>query len=199
MAFGLSLVTPPAGEPVSLAQAKLQCRVDHAEEDELIGGVYVPAARRFVEDWTDRALITQTWRVTFDAFHSPLILPKGRVQSVTGVSYFNAAGADTTLAASDYMARLAAEPARLWPAVEWPELWADGHGDLVSVTFAAGYGDHPEDVPAPIKLAVLMLTAHFYANREPVLVGVSGAQLEFSVKALLSPYWVGDYARLEVA
>lgn len=61
----LELVTPPAAEPVTLADAKTHMRVDTTLDDAYIT-LLITAARQFVENWTRRALIYQTWRLVFD-------------------------------------------------------------------------------------------------------------------------------------
>jgi hypothetical protein len=45
-------------------------------------------------------------------------------------------------------------------------------------------------VPIDIKQAILQLAAHFYANRETVLVGTSGNEIPYGVADLLRPYRV---------
>lgn len=44
------------------------------------------------------------------------------------------------------------------------------------------------ELPQPVRLAVMMLTAHFYASREPVVYGVSVASVPLSVEYLVAPY-----------
>lgn len=63
----LTLITPPAEEPVSLADAKLYLRIDIAEEDSLVSSLIV-AARVYCENYLRQALITQTWRLDLDSF-----------------------------------------------------------------------------------------------------------------------------------
>lgn len=42
------------------------------------------------------------------------------------------------------------------------------------------------EVPADLKEAVLMLTAHFYENREATLVGISADEVPFGVSTFTS-------------
>ena len=62
----LTLLIPPAKEPVSLAEVKLDCRIEADETafDALIPGK-IAAARQLAEHETGRKLITQTWRAEF--------------------------------------------------------------------------------------------------------------------------------------
>ena len=61
------LLASPSAEPVSLADAKAWLRIDTADEDSLVASL-VPAARARVEAATRRLLVTQTWRLAFDAW-----------------------------------------------------------------------------------------------------------------------------------
>lgn len=63
--MGLSLVTAPARDPVSVDEVKTHCRITQDLEDGLIAG-YILAARQHIETWTRRALMTQSWRLTID-------------------------------------------------------------------------------------------------------------------------------------
>jgi uncharacterized phiE125 gp8 family phage protein len=98
-------------------------------------------------------------------------LPLGPVQSVTTVKYYNSANSQATLSTANYALYTDA----LGPYVGWlygysvPSLYA--RADAIEVTFIAGYGDEPKDVPAPIRHAILMIVGHLYENRETVNVG----------------------------
>lgn len=56
------LLTAPAVEPVSLAEAKAFLRVEHNDDDDLIGAL-AAGSRIHVEAQTRRALVTQSWRI----------------------------------------------------------------------------------------------------------------------------------------
>ncbi|NOZ32801.1 MAG: hypothetical protein GXP01_06965 [Alphaproteobacteria bacterium] len=61
------LLAGPAGEPVSLTEARAFLRVDDTGENTLISTL-ITAARVHVESMTRRALINQNWRVLFDVW-----------------------------------------------------------------------------------------------------------------------------------
>jgi len=72
----LSVLTPPAAEPVTLASAKSWLRVDHSSDDTLISGL-ISAARDHVERYIRRSLVRTTWRMMLDTFPGgPLEQPK---------------------------------------------------------------------------------------------------------------------------
>jgi uncharacterized phage protein (predicted DNA packaging) len=47
---------------------------------------------------------------------------------------------------------------------------------------------YPDGVPPALDQAVLVLTAHYYANREATLVGVSAATLPFGLDHIVNDY-----------
>ncbi|MEL6623750.1 MAG: head-tail connector protein, partial [Pseudomonadota bacterium] len=58
----------------------------------------------------------------------------------------------------------------------------------LTIAFRAGFGATAEDVPAPIRHALLMLIAHWFENREPVSFGQSASRIPDAVSDLLKPY-----------
>jgi len=54
-----AVTVQPASEPVSLTEAKAQCRVDGSDSDTLLNN-YILAARIFVEEYTGTKLVSQT-------------------------------------------------------------------------------------------------------------------------------------------
>ena len=67
MKFTLERVTEPEIEPIDLAEMKrhLRCFAEVTTEDADITTL-IAGAREWVEDYTGRALIDQTWRLTLD-------------------------------------------------------------------------------------------------------------------------------------
>ena len=89
--------------------------------------------------------------------------------------------------AESYLVDLASRPGRLvWnntiPPV--PRLPANG----IEIDFTAGFGATADSVPAPLKHAMLMLTAHWYEHRDPGEIGSSAAQVPAAVSDLIHPF-----------
>jgi uncharacterized phiE125 gp8 family phage protein len=145
----LKLITAPDEEPVFLEEAKIFCRVDGDDEDQLIEAIII-AAREMAEQRTKRALITQIWDLSIDEFPSEIVLPYPPLQSVTYVKYVDTDGVLQTLASSNYTVDIASEPGRIVPAygITWPSTRCQINA--VTVRFVCGYLD-AEAVPEAIK------------------------------------------------
>jgi uncharacterized phiE125 gp8 family phage protein len=184
------LLTPPAGEPVSLADMKAFLRVEHDADDEVIAAL-IASARLHIETQTRRALLTQTWRLTRDVWPSGGVLPLLPVPliEVEAVRVFRADGGADGLDPQIFALDKASAPARL--GFTPGSLPAPGRA-LAGIEFdiVAGYGDEPDDIPAPLVQAVQLLVAHWHENR--ALIGASGevASVPASVAALIAPFRV---------
>jgi uncharacterized phiE125 gp8 family phage protein len=166
------LVTPPANEPVTLAEVKSQARIYSTLDDSFITGVIIPAARASIETETRRAFVSQTWTLKLDNFplidpayeqggYSPIILPKPPFQSITSFTYIDVAGVTQTLTATGPNGETAGgafygyqldpgsetQPARLLPP--WAKPWPPTRRIpmAVQVRFVAGYGDLDTETP----------------------------------------------------
>ena len=115
-----------------------------------------------VERWTGRSLLTQTWKLTLDAWptNSEIALPYPPLQSVTSIQYVDSDGVTQSVDSSDYRIDDQAEPARITPAFNavWPT--ARTVTNAVTVTYVAGYGDKSTDIPDDIIDAIHVLVYH---------------------------------------
>lgn len=191
---GLTVTSAPAAEPVTLGQAKDHLRVDHASDDTLISDL-IAVARQRGEDYTGRAFVTQTLRLSLDAWPGEqeehlwegtrlgpdltfaareILLPRPPLQSVSSVVTFDDDDVSSTFDSDNYFVDTDGEPGRvvLRRGQSWPT--ALRVGNAIQITYVAGYSDAGgsptvdglrENVPAAIKRAVLADVAHLYENR----------------------------------
>ena len=64
---GLEIVSAPSSEPIAQSVAKTFLKVDTSDDDTLITEL-IKTARQFCEEYTGRALITQTLKLSLDGF-----------------------------------------------------------------------------------------------------------------------------------
>ncbi len=181
--MSLTLLSPPAGEPVSLAEMKAHLRLTSDDEDALVTGLAVAAARA-VEARAGLALMPQQWRLTLDTPpEDTLFLPLSPVSAIDAVAVLDAEDAPQAVPSSLYDAALG-QRARIRPAGPWP---VPGRAiDGVRIDFTAGYAD-ADAIPAPLKQAVKILAAYFFETREAAGEARIYA-VPSSVDALLAPY-----------
>lgn len=203
---GLKILTEPVQEPVTLQEVKEYLRVDDSTDERIIRP-FIETARRFCEEHTGRALMTQTLVLFLDAFedlNDPLweglrtgpylnkyknyvVLPRSPVVSVTHVKTHNDAGTATTFAASNYVIDNVREPSRivLKTGITFPtELRV---ANAIEVQYVAGYTSQ-FGVPEPLRLGILQHIAYLYEHRGDMY----DAKLSYPpmLRSLYAPYVV---------
>jgi uncharacterized phiE125 gp8 family phage protein len=212
----LTVLVPPAVEPVALADAVLQCRDIVAADDTLVTRL-ISACRAFCEKELRQSFITQTLMLHLDGFPSsggyynrqirqqgptipswlptstvPIPLYRPPVQSVTSVKYYDQTGTLQTIDPATYTfevgtpSRLAPKFGQTWPVVR-PRPGA------IEITYVAGYGDTAAAIPAGdlavIQTAILLGLAGMYENRGDD----SGGMNEDAMRSILSTLDHGSY------
>jgi uncharacterized phiE125 gp8 family phage protein len=180
---------------LSLDEARLHLRVT-AEgeppahpEDTLIESFVQAATNELdgADGWLGRALATQSWRLTLDAFPAGAIrLPLPPLQAVTRVAFVAPDGATEALAPSAYrVIRSDTDPARVEPAygTAWPTVRRQSAA--VEIDYTCGFGQ-PTDVPELIRQYIRLRVGQFYENREMVAIGVTVAEIPFMASSLES-------------
>ena len=186
--MGLVMTAAPAVEPISVAEAKAYLRVDHEHEDALISSLIV-TSRLHIEAALGLALITQDWSMEIDAWPEGGVveLPIHPVQFIDAVKVVAGNGSLVTLDEASYVLDGTSHPPHLTPvARDWPVPGVAAQG--IEIAFTAGFGDSADDVPPPIKQALLLLISHWYEQREPVAIGTAATRIPDTVSALLAPY-----------
>jgi uncharacterized phiE125 gp8 family phage protein len=180
------LLTAPAIEPVSLAEAKAFVRVEHNDDDDLLTAL-VAGARHLVESRTRRALITQNWRLVRDAWPADgrIDVVPAPLQSLDAVRVFDADGVALALDLQGFVVDRAASRLAFAP---WSPAAPGRSTAGIELDITAGYGSAAIDVPEPLRQALRMLIAHWYDNRGLAAIGQSVAMLPATVAALIAPH-----------
>lgn len=188
--MALQLLTAPAAEPVSLAEAKAHLRVTESDEDELINSL-ITTSRLHIEAALGLALVTQDWRLILDCWPlgDTLEIPLRPLAAVSEVRVYDNDANASVIDPLNYTV----DTAGLVPRIAsrsgyWPIPGARTSG--IEIDFTAGYGATGEAVPAPIRQAMLHLIGHWYEHREPAAIGSAPAHIPDPVSELLKPYAV---------
>jgi len=179
--------SPPAVDLITLAQAKLRVRRDDDDDDDGIALLIAAVISQL--DGTDgilgRALISQVWVDIWEGFQAGnrVSLALVPVASVASVKYFDVNNVEQTLPDTSYglhKDNTGGYYLRLSNGTAWPATFE--RDDAVQITYSAGYGDQPDDVPATIRLAALDLLQHWYDYPEPVVVGSIASKIPISIE-----------------
>lgn len=185
------IVTPATLQPLTQAEMEAHCRTLGADGVDVLP--YLLAAAEHIGTITGRALLTQTWRGYLDYFPwgDEIQIPKGWMQSVTHLKYWDASDVEYTFPASEYhfdlggdsFGRLKLKYARQWPSVTLRTL------NPVEVQFVCGKANANE-LPHAIRQAIRLLGAAWYEHREEVVLGSTAAvvssKLAVGVDALVA-------------
>lgn len=199
----LTRQTPPAVEPVTVAEAKAHCRVDTSDDDTYIATL-ITAAREWVESYLDRSLVNTQWVMRLDKFPDdgtmdvelprPPMVASGTATAVS-VTFTYETGTTATYSTASYRVDRLATPGSVktlygqaWP----PHLMDD---NSVSITWWGGYGATGASVPAAIRHAILMLVGHWFdgARNAAVSTGAVPQDVPFGVLSLLDSQDWGSY------
>lgn len=158
----LTVITPPAEEPIALAAAKDYLRIGHDGEDDLVLQL-IQGARARIEQEAALALVEQTLQIAWSSWPAALAgrgarLPRRPAKTLISVRSIDAEAAETDLTDRFRLecGRLGLRPWSLLPAID-----TGGHVDVV---YQAGFGAS-ESVPDDLKEAVLRLVSLSYHSR----------------------------------
>jgi uncharacterized phiE125 gp8 family phage protein len=173
------VLTAPGTEPVSLAEAKDQLRLEDifTLDDDYINAL-ISVARDRAENYCNRFFTEQTVKLVHDgAFPlGDVVLPYPDLQSVDEVSYTDEDGSNNIIDTADYS--FDSDTRKLRPSVSWPTGAVDCK---ISVTTGA-----PVEFNG-VKQAILMIVTDMYELRTETVVAASLAE-NMAVNTLLTQY-----------
>lgn len=194
----MKIIQRGTSEPITIEQARKWCKLDASgsppthEDDDILEDIIIPGAREWCEAYLGMIIAPSIVEIRLSAFPTAEItLESSPVIGPVIINYRDALGApqtfDETLYELDTTSQVAV--ARLRSGASWPT--TDASNDNITVQYSVGYsaaGDSPQDAPLPrsITLAMALLTAHLYKNREST-VETALAEMPMGVKFFLSP------------
>jgi uncharacterized phiE125 gp8 family phage protein len=163
------------GVVVAAANANLSSGVDGGDEDAYIS-LLISATAELIERITNKILMQRTHRIFYDDWPNGdiITLPLSPIQSLDALKYINSNGTLTSFTGmtldgedKDLPPRLILNSGESYPALAMSVL----NGVQIDVT--TGYGSTESSIPFVMRQAILFLVGHWYANREPVINGIS--------------------------
>jgi len=190
----IQLKTAPVKFPISLDVAKDHLRVDSdfTDDDTYIHSL-ISSATQKAEQFLHRRLITQTWYYYLAEWprSSNIVLPFGKLQSVTSVKYKDYNGDETTWDTGEYIVDTGSDPGEI--VLDYGKVYPTDTlypSNPITIEFVCGYGDNESTVEAAIKHAIKLGVSDLYENRETqVITGGRADFFEFhTFKNLLTPF-----------
>jgi uncharacterized phiE125 gp8 family phage protein len=192
--MNLRTVEPASAEPVTLAEARLQCKVDAIDTstsppshpDDALIQVLISGAREAVENFTNTILTDAVYDYRCASFGGCIMLPRGPVDTVDFVKYLDESEQLQTLSTAAYYLDdnpwaplIGLKKDQTWPAIY-------SRADAVRVQFSGGFVS-PNNVPKALVLAMKLLIGHWYRNREDSSV-VQMHEIPMGAKVLMMPH-----------
>jgi len=199
-----AIVTSATAEPILLSDAKRHLRVSTSftDDDSYINSL-ITAARQEVENYTNRKLMYQRWKVYFDEFPSgeSFEIPYPPLRSIpsTGLRYTNSTQSTQTLSSTKWDSDTVSEPGRL--VLDYNDDWPTdtlAQSNPISIEFRCGYPTSGASsggrfVPALIRHAIKLIVSDLYEQRENFIVGQPINSIPTPAKRLLSSYRIKTF------
>lgn len=138
--------------PVSVQDVKTFARIDHNDDDFLLEGL-IKTAAAWVEEVTGKTLLKKKW--VFTHSNNEITLPHAPVIKILEVK-----SAGKVLKEKDYTVSHVRQTKRISMPFSW-------NTAKVSVTYTAGFGDKPSDIPETLRHTVMSTVTYIYENRYP--------------------------------
>jgi uncharacterized phiE125 gp8 family phage protein len=182
-------LTRPIDTPVSLDEAKEQCRIVSSDttHDSLLLRL-IDEATRSIETLTGVRLASQTVKLVLDAFPTHYIdLGTYPVNSITSVVYDDADNVETAMVlGTDYWESLSGMYPFICPVTSWPAT-KYGKPESVRIVMEAGYyigSPITSAAPDDLRHAILIRVKEYFDNAGESITGQSVEETVSSVKAL---------------
>lgn len=178
-------------EPVTLSEAKAQCRMaDDDSEDAFIDSLRTPA-RAYVERCSRYSWVAAAREESFGQWGDFLEIYRRPITSIDSISYTEESGAvvevekiDPAVVPEGFLAPLGRFPVRIYPAIDgdFPAL---GDGGAITVAYTTGSLAVTSEEYLMGKRAMLLLIGHWFEFREAAAAGIVSSEIALAVSSLL--------------
>jgi uncharacterized phiE125 gp8 family phage protein len=156
-------LTYPDVEPVTVADAKLQLRIDGTDDDDYLE-IIISAAREKVETYTQRFIPecdVAVYLDTFPAANEPIDIALPDVSAIAQITYIDEDETQQTLAYGDYELDSARREIRA--INDWP---TDCRSVCIELAAGLDFSTSPApDYPKPLKQAIMLYITDLYEQR----------------------------------
>ena len=210
---GLKITSQTNITPVTLNEVKQTLRIDpdnFDQDSELT--MMLRSSIKVLEEYTGRSFITKTYELALDRIPysqedkliegfstgpfmdrtaNYITLPKSPLVAVTSFKYYDDSDTESTFATSNYYVDNYSDTPKivLRRSQTFPDVASLRVANAFIITFTAGYGTAPKDVPETIKQAINLYTSHLYENRE-LYIEQKPIPVPMTLGTLLQPFKV---------
>lgn len=189
--MSLRVLEPAICRPLEVAEVMKYLRIDNQEEEYLIG-LCIDSATELVEYFTGKTMIEKTYRLVCGIdeisrntmFSTCVNLPRppflrlqgepkiiGKTYHRSLTNYFVQEGKTKTTLCSTANLR---------------------NEEYLQIDYVCGYGSRPEDVPAVMRQAMLMIVAEMFENRRGKTDNASPPTISDKAQEILRPFCIRE-------
>lgn len=156
------IAAAPTSYPISLSELKDHLRETSSANDSILYQL-IKEATDYIEGYTWRKIVTQSWKYYIDYFTDCIEIPFGQLQSAT-IQYYDADNALQTLSTSVYDVDTYSDPGfiRIKDGQSWPTIYSKANAVIIS--FTCGYASIPESIKTAVKLKAELLNGNLFDN-----------------------------------
>lgn len=210
---GLKITSQTNITPVTLNEVKQTLRIDpdNFDQDAELT-MMLRSSIKVLEEYTGRSFITKTYELALDRIpytqddrliegfstgpfmdrtSNYITLPKSPLVAVSSFKYYNDADVESTFATSNYYVDNYSDTPKivLRRSQTFPDVASLRVANAFIITFTAGYGTAPKDIPETLKQAINIYTSHLYENRE-LYIEQKPIPVPMTLGTLLQPFKV---------
>ncbi|WP_417848374.1 head-tail connector protein [Thalassoglobus sp.] len=149
----LTITTPAATLPISVADLKTHMRITHSADDDYITDL-AWMAYAWIEREADITISETSYSLVLSQFDPVVIIPKPPVQSLDSLTYYDTDNQSQSLSVGTdfYLVNSTKQAAMLTPVERWPSVF--DRPDAINIEFTCESDPVPHQVPHLMRLLV---------------------------------------------